>query len=83
MAAEPGTGPNAKTGPVCLLAACLGLAKKQQGFAVGSMVGIQGPGWLRLLAGLATTAMLTVLVGLGTKGGRGPVARLANWMIRG
>lgn len=52
--------------------------------SVGTTVGfgISGPWWLRLLAGVVTTATLAALVRLGTRGGRGPMARLANWVIR-
>lgn len=51
--------------------------------SVGTTVGfgISGPWWMRLLAGLATTTALAVSVRLGTKSGRGPMARLANWLI--
>ena len=43
--------------------------------------GIQGPWWIRVLSGMGTTVGLTVVVKLGTKSGRGPLARLARWVI--
>jgi hypothetical protein len=51
--------------------------------SVGATVafGIQGAWWIRLIAGVATTLGLAVVVKLGTKAGRGPVARLAMWVI--
>ncbi len=49
------------------------------GVTVG--VGVSGPWWVRLLAGLATTLALGVVVKLGSSTGRGPLARLATWII--
>ena len=43
--------------------------------------GVSGPWWIRSVAGLATTLALGLVVKLGTRSGRGPVARLALWMI--
>lgn len=52
-------------------------------FSIGVTVGlgISGPLWLRITAGLASTVLLVVLVKLTTRKGRGPLARLANWTI--
>lgn len=44
-------------------------------------LGLQAAWWIRVLAGLATTLALGVLIKLGSSTGRGPIARLANWMI--
>ena len=44
--------------------------------------GVRGEWWVRVLAGAATTVVLVVLVKASTKSGRGPVMRLANWVIR-
>ncbi len=49
------------------------------GVTVG--LGISGPWWLRVGAGLASTVALVVLVKLSTRKGRGPLARVANWTI--
>lgn len=43
--------------------------------------GITGAWYVRLASGLATTALLVVVVKLGTSAGRGPIARLAHWTI--
>jgi hypothetical protein len=43
--------------------------------------GIKADWWIRILAGVATTALLVVVVKLGTSAGRGPLARLARWTI--
>jgi hypothetical protein len=43
--------------------------------------GIKADWWIRVLAGMATTALLVVVVKLGTSAGRGPLARLARWTI--
>lgn len=66
---------NLTTGGITLLGVLLSV-----GTTVG--FGISGPWWLRLMAGLATTMVLALSVRLGTKSGRGPMARLANWLIR-
>jgi hypothetical protein len=49
------------------------------GVTVG--LGITAEWWIRVLAGVATTVGLAVVVKLGSSAGRGPLARLANWMI--
>jgi len=62
------------TGGITLLSVLLGI-----GVTVG--FGLQGPWWLRLAGGAATTLALSVAVKLGSARGRGPLARLARWMI--
>jgi hypothetical protein len=62
------------TGGITLLGVLLSI-----GVTVG--FGITASWWVRLLAGAATTLALAVIVKLGTSSGRGPLARLANWMI--
>lgn len=62
------------TGGITLLGVLLSV-----GVTVG--LGLGGSWWSRVLAGLATTVGLGVVVKLGTSAGRGPLARLANWMI--
>lgn len=49
------------------------------GITVG--MGISGVWWLRVVAGVATTVVLMVVVKLGTRTGKGPLARLARWTI--
>lgn len=51
--------------------------------SVGASVGfgISGDWWVRVLAGIATTVALVLLVKVGTSAGRGPIARLARWTI--
>lgn len=65
---------NLTTGGLTLLGVLLSI-----GVTVG--FGLKGEIWLRVLAGLATTVVLVVLVKLGTDSGRGPIASLANWVI--
>lgn len=62
------------TGGITLLGVLLSV-----GVSVG--FGVSGPWWVRVGAGLATTAVLILLVKLGTSAGRGPLARLARWTI--
>ena len=62
------------TGGITLLSVLLGI-----GVTVG--FGLSGPWWLRLAAGTLTTLVLGVAVKLGSARGRGPLARLAKWMI--
>lgn len=62
------------TGGLTLLGVLLSI-----GFTVG--IGITAAWWIRLLAGLGTTITLVLVVKLGTSAGRGPMARLANWVI--
>lgn len=64
------------TGGITLLGVLLSI-----GVSVG--FGISGPWWLRLASGIGTTLALAVVVKLGSSAGRGPLARLANWMIGG
>lgn len=51
--------------------------------SIGVTVGIslEAVWWVRLAAGIATTVVLVTIVKLGTAAGRGPIARLANWVI--
>ncbi len=62
------------TGGITLLGVLLSM-----GVTVG--IGLQEAWWVRLLAGLGTTMLLTLVVKLGSASGRGPLARLANWVI--
>ncbi len=43
--------------------------------------GVPGPWWFRALVGAAVTLGLAILVKLTSGSRRGPLARLANWMI--
>jgi hypothetical protein len=62
------------TGGITLLGVLLSV-----GVSVG--FGVQGAWWLRVLAGLGTTVVLVLVVKLGTRSGRGPLARMARWII--
>jgi hypothetical protein len=62
------------TGGITLLGVLLSV-----GVSVG--FGVQGAWWVRVLAGVATTIALVLVVKLGTSAGRGPLARLARWTI--
>lgn len=62
------------TGGITLLGVLLSV-----GVSVG--FGIQAASWVRVLAGIATTVVLVVVVKLGTSSGRGPLARVARWTI--
>ena len=64
------------TGGITLLGVLLSL-----GVTVG--FGIKADWWVRVLAGVGTTLFLVVVVRLGTASGRGPLARLADWVIGG
>jgi hypothetical protein len=64
------------TGGITLLGVLLSV-----GVTVGAAV--QERWWVRVLAGVATTVVLTLVVKVGTGAGRGPLARLANWVIGG
>ena len=64
------------TGGITLLGVLLSI-----GVTVG--MGLSGPWWVRVLGGAATTLALAVVVKVGSSAGRGPLARLANWMIGG
>lgn len=43
--------------------------------------GIKAEWWIRALAGLTTTVGLVVVVKVATAAGRGPLARVAHWII--
>lgn len=62
------------TGGITLLGVLLSI-----GVTVG--IGISADWWIRILAGVTTTLALSVIVKLGSSAGRGPLARMANWMI--
>ena len=49
------------------------------GVSVG--FGIKGEWWVRVLAGVATTVVLAFVVKIATASGRGPLARVAHWLI--
>lgn len=67
---------NLTTGGITLLSILL---------SVGVTVGfsLKGPWWVRVLAGVATVVGLVLAVKFGTAAGRGPLARLARWVIGG
>jgi hypothetical protein len=67
------TSLNLTTGGITLLGVLLSVG-------VSVAFGVKGPWWIRVLAGVGTTAALVVLVKLGTASGRGPLARVANWI---
>ncbi len=48
------------------------------GLTVG--LGIHGTWWVRATAGIGTVLVLMLVVGIGARPGRGPLARLASWM---
>jgi hypothetical protein len=62
------------TGGITLLGVLLSI-----GVTVG--MGLDAAWWVRVLAGLATTVVLSVVVKVGSSSGRGPLARMADWMI--
>ena len=64
------------TGGITLLGVLLSL-----GVTVG--FGVKADWWVRVLLGVGTTVILVVVVRLGTSAGRGPLARLADWVIGG
>jgi hypothetical protein len=51
--------------------------------SVGATVGfgLGGPWWLRVASGLAVTLALVLVVKVASRGRRGPLTRLANWII--
>lgn len=52
--------------------------------AVSVGFGIPGAWWLRVGAGAATAILLVVAIKLGTRrGSRGPLARVARWILNG
>lgn len=51
------------------------------GIGVTVAFGIETTWWIRVLVGAAVTVALGVLVKLASGSRRGPLARLANWML--
>lgn len=49
------------------------------GVTVGA--GIRGAWWVRLLVGAGVTVAVLVLIKVGSRSERGPLSRLANWVI--
>ncbi len=75
MTGDPSpTSLNLPTGGITLLGVLVSV-----GTTVG--LGVNQDWWIRVLAGVGTTLVLVVIVTLGTGVGRGPLARLANWVI--
>lgn len=68
------TSLNLTTGGITLLGVLVSV-----GTTVG--LGVNHDWWIRVVAGVGTTLVLIVLVKLGTGAGRGPLARVANWVI--
>ncbi len=64
------------TGGITLLGVLLSI-----GVTVGTAV--QDRWWVRVLAGVGTTIALTLIVKWASAAGRGPLARLADWVIGG
>lgn len=64
------------TGGITLLGVLLSI-----GVTLGAA--IEARWWVQVLVGVCATMALTVFVKLGSKAGRGPLARLANWVIGG
>ena len=62
------------TGGITLLGVLLSVG-------VSVAFGISAAWWVRTLAGMATVVVLIVGVKVGTAAGRGPLAKLARWMI--
>ena len=62
------------TGGITLLGVLL-----STGITVG--LGVSGPWWVRLLAGVGTLVALVTAVKLTTRAGQGPLSRLARWVI--
>ena len=64
------------TGGITLLGVLLSI-----GVTLGAA--IEARWWVQVLVGVCATMALTVIVKLGSAAGRGPLARLANWVIGG
>jgi hypothetical protein len=52
------------------------------GVAVTVALGIQAEWWVRTLVGVGVFLLLMAAIKLGTRRGRGPISRLAVWMLR-
>ncbi len=74
MSEKGGRSLSLTTGGITLLSVVLSI-----GTTVG--FGVSGPWWVRVLAGVVTTLVLTLTIKFGTAAGRGPIARLAGWVI--
>ena len=74
--------PDERTSQSLTLTTC-GITLLSVLFGIGVTVafGIKGSWVEKVVAGVATTVLLTLLVKLGSSRGRGPLARLANWVI--
>ena len=72
--APSGNSLSLTTGGITLLGVLLSVG-------VSVAFGIKGDWWLRVLAGVGTTVGLIVVVKALTASGRGPLARLARWII--
>ena len=62
------------TGGITLLGVLLSVG-------VSVAFGIKAEWWIRVIAGVGTTVGLALLVKVATAAGRGPLARIAHWMI--
>ena len=69
-----GTSLSLTTGGITLLGVLLSVG-------VTVAFGIQAEWWIRALAGISTTVGLVVVVKVATAAGRGPLARIARWII--
>ncbi|CAA9496509.1 MAG: hypothetical protein AVDCRST_MAG69-1643 [uncultured Solirubrobacteraceae bacterium] len=69
-----GTSLSLTTGGITLLGVLLSVG-------VTVAFGIKAEWWIRAIAGLSTTVGLIVVVKVTTAAGRGPLARVANWII--
>ncbi len=52
------------------------------GVALTVAFGIEGEWWVRTLAGVAVFLVLTAAIKLGTRRGKGPISKLAEWVVR-
>lgn len=69
-----GTSLSLTTGGITLLGVLLSVG-------VTVAFGITAEWWVRALAGIGTTVVLVVIVKAATASGRGPLARIAHWII--
>ena len=81
MSIDDRTGPERTGRTLSLTTAGLTLFGVLLGIGTTVGFGVSGAWWLRLLCGLGTTTLLIAAVKLGTARGRGPLVRLANWIL--